>query len=321
LLLKYLSDPLVPVRLVGLDLVRAMLLDSRTPAPEACARVRELLNAPEPAVRASAARTIVGLREPADAERFRQALSTDKNREVQLAMVNGLGYLGTLETIDTLMGLARHRDSAIANEAVRALGRLAERGVLADQASRRRVADLLLERFEQIAKDDFAGREPILRAMARVYDARFAQVFAAALTPPAPAAVREAAAAGLAALADSLATQESATQPAMSSLTPAWLRETLAPAASDDAPGVRRTAVSVLAAIGESDQDLQALWSRASPAVEPEEAVRKEAWTGILRILDMRGAAEVEQWLEKLPAEALSTGSLEGAVALHRLLV
>ncbi len=318
LLLAYLADPLAVVRLVGLDIVRALLGDGRSPTPEVVGRVRDMLAANEPAVRVSAIRTIVAVKDPADADRLHQLLLTERNREARQWIINGLGFLGSAEVARDLLALAADPDAPIATEAVRALGRLAERGQLVDAAERTRVADMLTERFAAIPQADTARREPLLRAMGRMRDQRFAQVFAACLRPPQPSGIREAAAIGLAGLADP--NVPAGSQPT-TDVSSAWLTATLAPATADESPSVRRAAVGAVSRLATSDEDLEVLCARLSARAEPDDAIRQEAWNGVLRVLRGRPVQDIERWLGVLPPDALSTGNLAAAVELHRVLV
>lgn len=319
LLMAYLSDSMPVVRLAGLEIVRTLLGEQRAPPPEVIARVRDLLSAPEPAVREAAVRQLVALRDPSDGERLRQMLSVEENRDVRVAVIAGLGFVAGPEAAPLLLQLIADGNAAVATEAVRALGRLADRGVVSDPALRRRITDTLRERFAATGAADLARRETLLRAMSRQRDPSLAPLLAEGLRPSEPTAIREAAATGLAALLDPNKPGALIGEPP-AEVTASWLVQTLAPAAADESQIVRRAAVTVVSALGSRDADLEVLWGRLNPASEPDEVIRQDAWSGVLRILRARPAAEIERWLARL-TEVNGPGGARGSLDLSRLLV
>jgi HEAT repeat protein len=309
LLNAHLTDSSAAVRLLGLELVQSLLAEGKTLAPETAAQARELLTAPEPTVRAAAARTVAAFRDATDAERFEYLLSTERHALVREALVNGLGYVGTVSAVAPLSDLLESTGHAISSEAVTALGRLAERGVL-DGPSRAAVATALLARMRAAPRQDYAIRERLLWAMSRVGDPRCGPEFVAALDTPEAASVRLAAVRGIAVLADPRTAKvnghvsdPSASQSAAGRLTAAELVDRLVPMTGDPDAGVRRAAVEVLAQFATSTAQVEALWSRLSPEHEPEDAIRVVAWRGATRVVASRPVTEIESWLDRLPGD------------------
>lgn len=312
LLSAYLTDASAAVRRLGLALVQSSLAEGKALAPETSARTRELLLAPEPDVRALAVGTVATLRDPADAERFQQLLKSERHGTVRAALVNGLGYVGSASAALPLLGLLESPDRATASEAVTALGRLCERGVL-DEPARAAVTSALPARLHAIPRDGYAMRERLLWAMSRVGDPRFAAEFVAALDTPEAAAVRLAAVRGIAVMADprTVKANGQASQPASRAasqagndvLSPQELLDALIPATADPDAAVRRAAVEVLAQSATSDAHAEALWSRLSLEREPEEAIRVTAWRGAVRVIAGRPVSEIQDWLDRLPGD------------------
>lgn len=318
LLDAYLTDSSAAVRQLGLALVQSKLAEGKTLGPQTTARARELLSAPEPAVRAAAARTVATLRDPADAERFQQLLVSERHQPVRVALVNGLGYVGSASAASPLLELLGSADPATSSEAVTALGRLSERGVL-DEPTRAAVASALLARMQTTPGDEHAMRERLLWAMSRVGDLRFGAEFVAALDTPEAATVRLAAVRGIAVIADpkTAKTNGQASQPASSGanaagsgglLRPRELVDALASVTSDPDTGVRRAAVEALAQFATSDAHAEALWSRLSPEVEPDEGIRVSAWRGAVRVIAGRPLSEIRSWLDRLPGDEATRG-------------
>lgn len=309
LLNTHLTDVSTAVRLLGLELVQSMLAEGKTLTPETVARARELLTSPEPAVRAAAVRTVATLRNLADAERFRQLLSTERHAAVRAALVNGLGYVGSAAAADPLLKLLDSADQTIFSEAVTALGRLAERGVL-DEPNRHAVASALLAHVRTTTDKQHAMYERLLWALSRVGDPRCGAVFVAALETPEAATVRLAAVRGIAVMADPRTVKANGhtSQPAASDnaercLSPREMVDALVQVMDDPDAGVRRAAVEALAQFAASDAHAEALWSRLSPEREPEEAIRVTAWRGAMRVIATRPVSEIESWLDRLPGD------------------
>lgn len=283
LLQSYLADTNAAVRLLGLDLAQRQLGEGRSLSAEAAALVRALLVAVEPPVRVAAVQTVARLREPADAERFLERLAGERHVNVRRALINGLGYIGTGGVVEPLLELLRSEEPTCQTETVAALGRLAERRVL-DERQTRAVGDDLLAAFRATEPGQVAQRERLLWAMSQLADPRFGDVFVAALAVGEGTVVRQAAIRGLVALKD--------TQYA----------DALMPLAREPEAALRRAAVEALADLAAREQHLNVLWAAADPAQEPDDAQRRAAWRGVLRVLRGRPATEVRRWLERLPA-------------------
>ena len=309
LLSACLTDESAAVRLLGLELAQAPLSEGKTLSPETAAHVRELLTATEPEVRDAAARTVATLREPADAERFLELLATEHSTLVRKALVNGLGYVGSVSAATPLLTLLESKDQATVIEAITALGRLAERGVL-DEPTRAAVATALLARIQATTIEQPETRERLLWALSRVSDPRCGAVFVAALNSQEAVTVRLAAARGIAVMIDprtakvnGQTSQPTTTPEQIKPLSRPQLIDALAAVTGDSDASVRRVAVDTLSQFADSDQHVEALWGRLTPQAEPEEAIRVTAWRGAVRIIATRPAAVIETWLQRLPGD------------------
>lgn len=311
LLDSFLTDPLSAVRLLGLSLVQSRLTEGKTLGDNTVARTRELLTARDPELRAAAVRTIASLRDPSDAERFRKLLSGERDAGVRQALANGLGYVGSANDAASLIELLDHADPLTFGETVTALGRLAERGVL-NEPTRAVVAAALHAGMSAAGAEDHALRERLLWAMSRLGDARFAEVFVAALGETQAPGVRLAAVRGVAVMlapktsranGDSSNSTSRPAAPPAAALSQASLLDALVPTCADPDAAVRRAAVEILSAHAGSDAQLEALWSRIDAEREPEESTRVSAWRGAARVISGRPAAEIETWLGELPGD------------------
>jgi HEAT repeat protein len=282
LLTSYLTDATSAIRLLGLHLAQMHLAEGRSLPPELQDRIRDLLSSAEPREQAAAVQTVAALREPRDAERFLDLLRTVHNREVRLALFNGLGYIGNGAATEVLLRALEDPDEACAVEAVAGLGRLAERGVLETDA-RERVAAALLQAFEKM--QPAAARERVLWAMGNVADVRFGPALVAALDRRESVPVRLAAVRGIARLKNP------------------QLADALADAAGDPDASVRKAAIETLATIGSSasDKQVQALWERVLAPAETDEAIRQAAWRSLLEVLSRGSSEDLERCIARLP--------------------
>ena len=284
LLAGYLADAGTSIRLLGLRLAQLHLAEGKSLPQELQDRIRELMGGPEAREQAAAVQTVASLRDPRDAGRFLEMLASARSHDVRLALLNGLGYVGDETAVPALLSSIAGADEVSITEAVAALGRLAERGVLHED-SRDGVVTALLSAFAKTLPSQATLRERLLWAMANVGDVRFGPVFVAALDAQDAVAVRLAAVRGIGALKNP------------------QLADALAAAVSDPDPGVRKLAISTLATLGSSgsDKQLQALWERVVSPQETEETVRQAAWRGVIDILAKGSAEDVERWLARLP--------------------
>lgn len=315
-LTSLLSDPIDVLRILGLDIVQGQLSEGKTLVPDLVSRCRGLIAAAEPRVRAAAIRTISTLREKADAETFRSLLATESAPDVRIALVGGLGYCGGPEIAQSLITLISGEEPALAEEAVASIGRLAERGEL-DSASRNSAIDAILSRPSGALPKSAAARERELRSLAKFADVRISPVLFAALDAREPSPLRIAGIRGLAALALAIngnAAEPPSTSPATSAATststPVPLRHVVADAlvgllAENDLQ-VRRAAIESLATVADAESHLQAIWTRLSPAVEAEEALRTLAWKAVMGYLSGRSIRELQAVADrKIDGEAI----------------
>ena len=311
LLDAYLTDPYAAVRQLGLTLVQSHLTEGKPLPDDTISRTRDLLGAPEPALRAAAVRTVATLRNVTDEQRFLDMLAREHHADVRGALVNGLGYVGSQEAVEPLLNVFAQTDAGIASEAITALGRLAERGLLSDPEIHERASTALLERYAATPADQFALRERMLWAMSRIGNPRFGRFFTSALDSHESPEVRLAAVRGIAALADPRTMRANGTPPPENAvaaqdtapLPPGDLIDALVPVARDPDPAVRRAAVDAIANLGSGDAQVQALWNLLTPEAEPEEAIRVIAWRGAMRMLATRPLASIETWLARLPGD------------------
>ncbi len=274
---EYLQDPMAEVRLLGLDLVNAMLTDRKPVREAVLKRVRMMIADSDPKVRRSVALTLRDLRDTTDAKLILAQYRLETDGAVRAAMLNALGRLGAPEAIAPMIEALASNDKQIVAGGALGLAVLGEEGHVPVEGIAPAIKPLKAC-YDKLAADDQQLREQLLEAMARIADPQFAPTFVKALSNTNDAAVRQAAARGVAALG----------KPENARL----LIDHLA----DPDPGVRRTVVDALARIAKPEH-LEALFTRLDAKNESDAIVRTKAWEGIRQILRGLPAAEQRRWI------------------------
>ena len=280
LLAQWLGDSQPAVRAVALELLLNTIVAGAEVPAGLRARARELLGDDSPAVQGAAARAVAAFRDGADEgpllSLFEQAVAPD----VRKAVATALGYVGSAAAVEPLLqsvtGGRRllERDSARL-EALTALGRLIERGALAEP-QRATVRTALSGLAAGAAGGDAGVRERALWALTQLRDPVLQPLFAAATAEENAPAVRLSALRGLNVLDEAGAID--AGLPLL--------------AASDVA--LRRTAVEAVGRWATTDTHFAALAERVASEHESDDAVRKLAWSALRDALS-RGDAEQQQ--------------------------
>lgn len=276
-LLEYLQDSMPEVRILGLELVNAMLKD-REPVPESVLRrLRLMIPDVSPRVRRQVVLTLRDLHVASDAKLILAQYRLESDSSVRAAMLNALGRLGDPEAISVMIEALSSDDKQVVAAGALGLATLSEEGHLPPEEIAPAI-EPLKQCYQKLAESDQELREDLLEAMARLADPKFTPIFAGALSSENAAPVRQAAARGIAALGMA----ENA----------ALLVEQLA----DPDPGVRRTVVDALARIAKPEH-LQVLFARLDAKTEADAAVRSRAWEGIRSLLKTLPYDEQLEWV------------------------
>ncbi|MGC9455796.1 MAG: HEAT repeat domain-containing protein [Phycisphaerae bacterium] len=258
MLLELLRDALAEVRRAGLDIVETRLASNQPVPPEARDRIRELLDDADVSVRQSAASLTAQLGGDGSAEALLSRLDVEKTTQVRQALFAGLGRLGCREALPAVLAEIRQGGAATATAAASALARIAQAPPLTEE-QRGRAAGTLIWRYERAGTADAPRlREALLTAMGAVGHERFVPLLTEALGDP-EAAVRLAAVNSL--------TRLGAKQAAGN----------IEPLLADPDRGVRQATIAAVATLG-GEQYLPAILHRTYPEVEPDAAVRQQAW-------------------------------------------
>lgn len=281
LLLDLLLDPLASVRLLGVDLVNAIITDRKTVPREVAARLATMVDDPNPNVRRQTAGVLGDLRDKALVPRLTSVLAKETDSRVRAAIVGALGRIGGPGAEKAVQSALDDPSPVVVADAATALGALAERGVGTAEGSVTAIA-ALRARYERVGSDDDTLRETFLNAMVRIEAVEFRPYFLAALAPELAVGVRRAGIRGVAVTDDGSSAE--------------LLRPLLTEANAD----IRAAGAEALGRCGKSDDDLTSLISRLDPAVESEEPIRQKAWESVQRILKSRAVEDQIAWADRM---------------------
>jgi HEAT repeat protein len=285
-IVSLLGDGQAGVRMLGIELVNAMIADRKDVPAEVLDPLRSLVGDPVPQVRAKAVPVLRDLRIPSDVDVLLSALGRESEEPVLRELLNALGRYGDARAIEQLIPyLSRDYPPAIVGEAAEALGLLlgTVRSATSqgDSTSTAKAAKALLERFESTPEEQADLRERILQAMSKTADPSFGPSFLAHIDSP-RSGMKSAAIQGLAALGDSAHAAA------------------LVPHLADANAQVRQISAQALGLLGGKQEHLEALLGRLDPEVEPIEAVRATVWEAFVKLFRKQEPAVQLRWADRL---------------------
>ncbi len=280
LLTEMLSDPLSEVRLVAIRLVQQRLATGKKPGEPLRAQVRARITDTDPAVRAVAAVLLASIADKQAFELLTSRLKVEQSNEVRRAVYQGLGLIGNASAWERLLAGIAEPHRRVASAAAGALARIAEKNSLSDDR-RSAASAALTKRYKACAGDGSAGlREALLEAMGVLKDERLAGLLRSALKDTS-AAVRLS---GIKAL-QRLRLTESASA--------------IAPLVRDGDRGVRLAAIAAVGSLGRAEH-IETILARTDAKVEPDAAVRRQAWSVVMSLLAKAETAKLQALAEKL---------------------
>ncbi len=266
MLLSLLKDPLADVRVVATTLTYRKLAANEPVSKNVRAQIRALLGDADARVRRASAVLLGNLGDVEVTENLLERLKAEQDPVVRQGLLTAMGQLRDPKALPAVLAEIPSGDETISAAAAAALARIVETHPLSDEL-KDQAAAALIDRYE-LAVTAAGGaelREALLTAMGTIGRKAFTEVLRGALRDKA-ATVRMAAVDALAKLGDS----DSA--------------EMIEPLVGDDDRGVRQAAVAAMAALG-GKQHLQSVFRRTDPSVEPDAAVRRQAWQTTMALL------------------------------------
>jgi len=295
LLVKMLQDPLVEVRLMGVRLTRQRLTGAQAVAEPLRAQVRARLADAEPGVRRAAALLVAGLRDPQAVDLLSKQLKQEKTAEAREAIYQAFALLHDASVWDQLLAGIAESDQRIATAAASALAQVADKNGAQDDR-RAAAVEALKERYASARQEESGLREALLGAMGAMKDKRLAGLMTAALKDPA-ATVRLSAVKGL----QRLDLPEGA--------------EALLPLADDPDRGVRLAAVAAIGKLGGA-RHLESILKRTDPRLEPQAAVREQAWAVVMDLLAKADTGKLAELADRLAEREDAGKYLTGVLKL-----
>ncbi|KPK86709.1 MAG: hypothetical protein AMJ81_00515 [Phycisphaerae bacterium SM23_33] len=280
LLIEMFKDPLAEVRLAAARLTQQRATNSQ-PLPEPLrAQVQARLTDPSPAVRREIALLLANVADAPAVRLLADRLKDENTPDVREAIYQGLGLLRDPKVWAQLVEGILKEEQRVAAAAAAALARVAEKGPV-DDDSRSSAVSALKKRYEAAEGGDSADlREALLTAMGQLKEKRLADLFEKALKDPA-ATVRLSAIKAL----QSLAQGKSAAA--------------VAPLTSDPDRSVRLAAITAVGALGGAEH-LETVLARTDAHVEPDAAVRQQAWSVVMGLLEKADAKKLRLLADQL---------------------
>lgn len=266
ILMDLLNDPLADIRLVGTRLTDRRLTGGEPVSPEVTLRLRAMLSDSDSRVRASSAMLLANLADAESLPIVLGRLEIERDNTARQGLLTALGRLGSLDALPAVLAEITSENTGVSTAAAAALARIVELHALSGSV-RREAVDALIDRYERAAQstDGARLREALLTAMSKIPDRAIVRVLRGAVTDQA-ATVRLAAVGALAGLGNGDSAQM------------------LSPLVADSDRGVRQAAITAIGTLA-GKEHLSLILTRTDPAVEPDAAVRKQAWAVATQIL------------------------------------
>jgi len=265
LLTGMLKDPVAEVRLVGAQLIRQRTGNAK-PLPEPLRQqIRGLLSDKAPGVRREAALLLSRLNDSHATSLLAARLQTEQAWQVREAIYQGLGLLRDPKVWDLFLDGIAEKDDRVATAAAAALALVAEKNGIS-VAQRAKAATALKKRYLQSTAPEAAPlREALLAAMGQLKEKRLLGLIKKALKDPS-AAVRLSAIKAL----ETIGNKDNA--------------DAIAPLTADPDRGVRLAAILAIRHFG-SFEHLETVLTRTHARLEPDEAIRQQAWAVVMELL------------------------------------
>lgn len=231
MLMNFLADTLVDVRLVGVKLASGRVSASEKLWPKAQEKVRVMLADEDPRLRGPAAMLVARLGGSEALSALIERLKEEEVTQVRQDLLKAIGHLRDLKALPVVLEEINSKYKQVAAAAAEALAQIASKQAL-EAELRKKAVKTVVDRYEQASKanDTAALREALLTAMGALGDKRVVKLLIGALKDPA-ATVRLAAVNALAGLGQ----KESAAA--------------IVALATDNDRGVRRAAIAALGAL------------------------------------------------------------------------
>lgn len=267
MLIDAVADPVAEVRMAALELIDRRLGSNEPISNELRGHVRHLLGDPNSRIRRASALGLASLRDIASVDAMLTRLEIEQVDTVRQAIITALGLLGEGRVTSAIISALSDEENNVAAAAAIALAHISDKHPLDDLTAIEAV-DALLDRYSAAGAQDgdaTALREALLRAMGIVGGEAFAPVLKEALDDP-EATIRLAAVNGL----------------ARQGYDGSW--HWIEPYLQDPDRGVRQAVITTLGQMGQVDR-LGAILARTNPKIEPDSAVRQQAWDAATKLL------------------------------------
>jgi len=266
-LVNLLKDPMLELRLLGFDLIDALVIDQKEVPQSVRAELLRRLDDNQKNVRARAATLIGNLRIKQALPALLNAMSSEESLKCRNAIINALGRLDDPAAITPLLEYVASDPDGSRASAISALSQLARKGNL-DAQTTQPVVDAIVATYSGMNDAPVSTQIALLEAMGRIAAPTFQPLLIDATESKFAEAVRVQAIAALVNL-DGDATLER-----------------LRPLLQDSNQAVRAAAITGLGRIAVTEGDFARLARRADPSVEDNVLLQDSAWTAAKSVFE-----------------------------------
>ena len=280
MLMGFLGDTLVDVRLVGVKLASDRVTANKELWPKVQEKVRAMLADEDPRLRGPAAMLVARLGGSEALSALLDRLKKEEVTQVREDLLNAMAHLRDPKAFPVVLKEIGSKYEQVAAAAAAALARIASKQVL-EAKLRTDAVNTVVARYEQASKaNDTADlREALLTAMGALGDKDKDKDVAKLLSD---------------ALKDPAATVRLAAVNALADLGREGAAEAIVALATDKDRGVRRAAIAALGVLG-GQKYRQIILQRTDPSVEADAAVRQQAWDVVMVLLSKADATILSQ--------------------------
>ncbi len=266
-LVNLLKEPMLELRLLGFDLIDAMVIDQKEVPQPARDELLRRLGDSNKNVRARAATLIGNLRIKQALPVLLDAMVTEESLKCRNAIINALGRLDDPAAITPLLEYVASDPDGSLSAAISALSQLARKGNLESDATQR-VVDAIIAAYGHVEDAPIGIHIALLEAMGRVGAAAFRPLLIVATEAKFEEAIRVQAIAALANI-DGEPTIER-------------LRALL----QDGNQAVRTASITGLGRNANTENDFARLARRSNPEVEANAQVQDTAWVAAKNVFE-----------------------------------
>ncbi|NLE29332.1 MAG: HEAT repeat domain-containing protein [Phycisphaerae bacterium] len=281
-LLSYLAGPLPAERRAGLQILMTLISPKQQVAPELQRAVRDLIDDPDPSVRAECAKALAASNDRQAVDSVWKQMEAETDPAVKQVLLLAIGQLGDKTFLQKLIQHLNSPLETTSTGSAKAIAKIFQNQKDLPPDLKDLTIQSLITRYQQINDDQPAFKQGLLATMTDEYvaDIRFLQIFKNELASPNPE-IRRFAARGIASLRDEK------------------LATLLIDQLNDAEPAVRAELATGIASLTSDPKAVEALLTRINTGGEKDTQVRQITWNAILLMIKRWTIDQQIEWADK----------------------